>query len=563
VRRRTLTLAALACSLTLPATAAASGYEFLAIGDGTHALSATAVGEHGEVVGIYATPGPLLDSRAFVWREGVREDLATPAGWTAAPVDIDDAGVIVGWASTPNGQSAVRWVDGQPVALGPLDPTHVPPGSAAVAVNGGGLIVGFGPHSYVRDGAPASGYTGWSWRPGDAGPVPFQPLDTAVDSSPIDVADDGAVVGSILAPGAGRATYWLWDRVPGPPTLPLPEGFSPVAFGAGRELYGTDVTDLAAGRPQRWNGGATVQALPLPAGTVAAYVTDANRTSVAVGAYRDASGASHAALWADWRVVDLDGFRPASAEWDGWRLTEAVAVSETGWIIGRAAPPPGRTVPERAWLLRPLHRLTVTVQANADPKAPTPDSVVLEARGVTGTRTVPVQHGTATLDLPAGRWVVSASGAGVCVAGETPCQPAATVDLLADTTVGFAIPGRAPVPARFGSGPTRLVLRNGGVAIPVACPRTAWQACRTKLTVSVRPRRPGARPGAVLGSLTVQVAPGRTRVVRVPIARAWQPAIRLAPLQAIARLADTTGARTVRASRALVLVAPPPARLTG
>ena len=239
-----------------------------------------------------------------------------------------------------------------------------------------------------------------------------------------------------------------------------------MAFGAGREVYGVDETTPGAGRPARWTGGTTVQSLPLPPGIVDASVLAANRASAAVGAYSDGSGITHAALWADGGVVDLDALRPAGTSWDGWRLSVADGISETGWIIGRAQKPPQLNARERAWLLRPLHRLTVTVKANADPKAPAPDAVLIEARSATATRTATVQRGSATLDLPSGRWVVSASGTSVCTVGQVPCQPTATVDLLADTTVGLAIQGRPPVPARFGSGPTRLVLRNGGVAVP-------------------------------------------------------------------------------------------------
>ena len=523
-----------------------------------------------------------------MWRDGVRLDLLELAGWNGGrPVDVDDSGAVVGWSGLiGGGKAAAHWVDRQPQALGPLDPASLYPSSEAVAVNGSGTIVGWGPHEYLWNGAPASGPLGWSWKPGDVGLVPFQPLSTTVGSGPIDIAEDGAVVGWSHPDPLGLSERWLWDEVPGTPTEKLPATFRPAAFGAGREVFGTDETHLAAARPARWDGGTTIDHLPVPADTDSGYALAANRSSQVLGYLHRGSGGSYATLWEDGGVVDLDQFRPAGPDWDGWRMYAANGISENGWIIGLAQTPPPHNVRWRTWLLRPdAHRLTVTVRLGTDRDAPAPDAVVVEARAGALVQRRVVRAGTSILDLHPDEWQVSIVGATACVVGPATCEASATVHLQGDASLAFAIttpplvvptpaapPGIAPedivVPVatplvshspRFAAGPARIALRNQSVVIPVRCPRTAVRACVGRLTVAVRPRR-GAASGPVLGGVPVRVAPGRTAALRVPIGRTWRLSIRRAPLPAIARIADTGGARTVRASRAVTLVAPPARR---
>jgi probable HAF family extracellular repeat protein len=94
-----------------------------------------------QVVGVIFNGGPSgTNYRAFVWQNGVTQDLGTlTGGLDSAAAAINDSGWIVGWSDNSAGDShAFLDIAGTMQDLGTLGGT----GSGAYGINGSGLVVG-------------------------------------------------------------------------------------------------------------------------------------------------------------------------------------------------------------------------------------------------------------------------------------------------------------------------------------------------------------------------------------------------------------------------------------
>jgi probable HAF family extracellular repeat protein len=99
--------------------------------------SVRGINDHDEIIGTIEKPtGPM----AFVWRDGRMIELGTLGGSTSIPLDINNAGQIVGVSDDP-GQiyTAFLWQDGRMTDLGAL---VGPTGSVAYDINDRGQIAG-------------------------------------------------------------------------------------------------------------------------------------------------------------------------------------------------------------------------------------------------------------------------------------------------------------------------------------------------------------------------------------------------------------------------------------
>jgi probable HAF family extracellular repeat protein len=157
-----------------------------------------AINNAGQVVGAGGSSG----SGAFLWTQAGGYQLldALPGGSSALAADINEAGQITGFSSSPAGTRAVRWApNGQVTDLGALaggDGTSI-----AAGINEAGQIIG--------QSSSSAGERAFLWTEAggmrDLGALPH----AAIRSSAEGINDAGMIVGSSQGDFAyGRAFLW-------------------------------------------------------------------------------------------------------------------------------------------------------------------------------------------------------------------------------------------------------------------------------------------------------------------------------------------------------------------
>ena len=169
------------------------------------------VNDHRVVVGWTERDTDARERYAFRWtREGGLQTLPNlPGGPEQGDAfDVTNRGLIVGYSYGPDGQEAVRWVDGEVQGLGDL------PGgrreSGALSANERGQIVGAG--HIAGDAARA-----FLWSE-EEGMVDLGALGPDHNSVAYDITDDGMVVGySVPRPGGTSLAFtpFLWTEETG------------------------------------------------------------------------------------------------------------------------------------------------------------------------------------------------------------------------------------------------------------------------------------------------------------------------------------------------------------
>jgi probable HAF family extracellular repeat protein len=186
---------------------------------------ALGINEAGEIVGEASTQA---SSHAFLWRDGVMRDLGTLGGCVSIAWDISDTGFVAGRADRPGycdaQWHAALWRDGRIYDLGVLL-GHF--GSQAFAVNSHGQVVG---ESRAAFGAEQRAFLyseGRLWDLNDL--IPAHPdwfLLTATD-----IDDAGRIVGTGYHDGVYHAFLATPSTPPSPqpppPTPPPPPGPPP------------------------------------------------------------------------------------------------------------------------------------------------------------------------------------------------------------------------------------------------------------------------------------------------------------------------------------------------
>ncbi|WP_152991596.1 hypothetical protein [Frankia sp. R43] len=184
--------------------------------------SADLINDRGQVAGVSATA--TGDQHAFLSAPGGLRDLGTLGGRYSYPIAINNRGQVVGMSDTPDGHGhAVLWEDGQIIDLG------VAPGfgdSAAIGLNDRGqvLVENYGTAGTGVDSQapafPASTPSAYVWTAGQRQYLTGFGGDTI---SPLEINEDGAVIGSATTPD-GVARPYLWSDgvardIGGPGTL--------------------------------------------------------------------------------------------------------------------------------------------------------------------------------------------------------------------------------------------------------------------------------------------------------------------------------------------------------
>lgn len=288
-------------------------------------------------------------------------ELGTP-GVSSAALDVNNAGVIVGFSSPSDGSARVAVEFAQNGNVEALSDLAGSEGCEALAVASTGTIVGA---CYAAAVLPPS-RRAVTWDAAgtvrDLGPVwPGQP--GLPDVVPEDINQHGVIVGWVQfeAPREGRTHAWVYDPGSGFQELPAPENARAtraIAINDAGEIVGSAAL-IEAGSANRmiavkWTAGDRVfTELPLPSGCVPPLpgrvwgeAADINDKGVIVGHCN-----SGALIWR--AAAEPAAFLPAPPRQpqDTDVGAQAVGVNDAGEVIGRSFHGQGDVVLQRgvAW----------------------------------------------------------------------------------------------------------------------------------------------------------------------------------------------------------------------
>ena len=268
--------------------------------EGGYESNAFAVNDRGQVAGVFLNtiPDPFsvfgLQVRAFLWQNGVMEDLGTLGGPEASAYFMNERGQVAGWAftnSTPNPgtniptQDPFLWQEGRMIDLGTLGGTFGVPN----AMNNRGQVVGesnvvgdLTAHPFLWDGKKMIDLGTFG---GDSGQANW-------------LNEAGDVVGSAFTKDDQASLAFLWK-----------DGVL-TNIGTVRG----DACSNALGINSK------LQVVGVSADTCA-FVTDQR----------------HAFLWENDQMIDLNIFLPPGS--DLQLLTDAYNINDRGEIVGLGVPP--------------------------------------------------------------------------------------------------------------------------------------------------------------------------------------------------------------------------------
>ena len=284
--------------------------------------------------------GAVAGYGGFVWtRAAGLVQLAPLAGWSwSMAEDIDDHGVVVGHSAAGSSYLATQWsASGAPQAI------VVPgvQGSSATALNNAGLIVG------------TSNLGNWAWD-ATSGARLLAPLGLPSDCYVTDVNGSGQMVGGQPYSHAWRfdlsassLTYLgtlggLYSHANGVNDRGHVVGQSMTAFG----YYEYAPFLWTPEEGMRWLG-------TLEPGWTFLFQGGANSVNdddVVVGSMRVQGGRTHAFLWD--RAYGMRDLNELVRQRGPYELQNAVSISDTGWITGRALDTSSNDAPV-GFVLRP------------------------------------------------------------------------------------------------------------------------------------------------------------------------------------------------------------------
>ncbi len=332
------------------------------------------VNEAGQVAG-YGTTNLGFETRAFRWENGVTTELAPlPTYSGAAALGIAAGGEAVGLSGAlsvfPPASRATLWSNGAPVDLGALGGAH----SAANAINSLLCVVGWAETPAVE---PAWPYWpirhAYVWQAGP-GMTDLGTLGGA-HSEALNINESGWVVGWANTSDGQRHGFavipedgaWFRDEDgDGRNDLMIDLGVGEArdisasgVVGGSCAVAGTTYLQAARWEPQSGGRAATFEAHTVaPAGTLESRVLGVNAHGQLVGWARSSGGAQYAFLYNGCRTIDVNALLPAGA---AWQLTQALAISDEGRIVGA-----GTHTGSRGFLLRPAAAADYDLDGDVD-----------------------------------------------------------------------------------------------------------------------------------------------------------------------------------------------------
>lgn len=261
----------------------------------------TGMNNAGEIVGFATT---ARAQRAFLWTNGKLQDLGDLGGGHSQAYRINNKGQIVGGSRTAHEKwHAILWHEGKTDDLGALGDKD---DSFAHAINDVGQVVG---ESYDH-----STYHAFLWRAGRMSALDTLGGESSNSGEAHCINDKGAIVGSSSRRvdkflSKQFAVLWVDGKIRDLGTLPDYEESSASSINNRGQIVG---------RASRWVGGIQHQAL-----------------------------VEHAVLWERGQIYDLNRLILRDS---GWVLEQASCINDRGQIVGRGK----HRGKERAFLLTPI-----------------------------------------------------------------------------------------------------------------------------------------------------------------------------------------------------------------
>jgi len=278
---------------------------------------AMGINDAGQIVGPSQVGGYFY---AFLWDEGTMTNLGDLGGVGSWAHGVNDAGQVVGVSQLSNFDShAFLWQNGGMQDLGTLGG----PVSYAFDINSSGQTAGAAERA--EDGI----HHAVLWQAG-GGIVDLGDLGILwdTDSAAYGINDAGQVVGGSYT-DVGDFRAFLWQSG-GMQDLGSLGGDTSQAYAInenGQVVGGSKLADNTTYRAFLWDGG--MQDLG-SLGWTLSIAYDINDGGQVVGALQTGA-TSHAFVWADGQMQDLNSLIPAGS---GWVLQEARAINNRGRIVG-------------------------------------------------------------------------------------------------------------------------------------------------------------------------------------------------------------------------------------
>ncbi|MGD8450727.1 MAG: hypothetical protein PVJ57_02815 [Phycisphaerae bacterium] len=285
------------------------------------------VNNHGQVVGTsYTASGTRM---AYLWDNGTMTDLL--AGQTGVTQGlawgINNNGQVAGWYGRTSGDNrGFSWDAGAVTTLNP-------PGNSStcwsegMGINDAGVIVG----SYETGGSPE--FAACTWQVGQSEPSSLIPaVPGSVFYSGHRINNLGQTTGYWMGDGPWRAYAFDGETSKDLGTIGESDWCYAEAWGindSGQIVGYSDLVPDEIIHATLWEQGNIIDMGHL--GGNYSFAWDINNLGVAVGVSSTDSGQTHAFIWEDGVMTDLNDFLPAGS---GWVLREGIAISDTGWIAG-------------------------------------------------------------------------------------------------------------------------------------------------------------------------------------------------------------------------------------